>query len=263
MVITLYSPKVLDNITYINCGITTPALSGFISLSGLNNLEYFRCSSNGLSGLYGYEDNTNLKVLIASFNKIQNSIERLDNKPLEILFMQFNDITGTLPTLPSSLIRALLNNNSFLTGTLPSLSSNSLRELNVSNCRLSGSIPSLSSLANLRIFNISNQLGATKFTGPFGQLQLNSSLTDCIISSNQISTWVTGGVTLSLGLFLAQNNNFDTASIDAILQDFVTANKITGIRVLNLGGTGNQPPSVSGIVNKNILISRGWTVTTN
>jgi hypothetical protein len=33
--------------------------------------------------------------------------------------------------------------------------------------------------------------------------------------------------------------------------------------LLNLGGTGNAAPSSAGVTDKNTLISRGWTVTTN
>ena len=33
--------------------------------------------------------------------------------------------------------------------------------------------------------------------------------------------------------------------------------------IINVGGTGNAAPTGQGITDKNTLISRGWTVTTN
>ena len=67
----------------------------------------------------------------------------------------------------------------------------------------------------------------------------------------------------TLGDFQAQNNLLTQAAVDAILAAFVAANRTTGTRILNLGGTGNAAPSATGVTDKNTLISRGWTVTTN
>jgi hypothetical protein len=198
-----------------------------------------------------------------SNNKIRNSIERLDNKPLDLIYMQTNQFTGSIPRLPSSAIKAYFNNNRFLTGNIPSLSSNSLlQELFVNSCSLSGTVPPLSSCVKLKVFNASSQLGATKLNGVFGNLEYNTLLNDALIHSNQIAEW-SGGVPASLGYFLAHNNNLSTASVDSILQAFVNAGRDFGTRVLNLGGSGNQAPSPAGVNNKNILIGKGWTVTTN
>jgi hypothetical protein len=80
--------------------------------------------------------------------------------------------------------------------------------------------------------------------------------------SNQL-TGFGGAVPASLGNFQAQNNQLTSTAVNAILAAFVAANKTTGTKILNLGGTGNGAPTGQGITDKATLISRGWTVTTN
>lgn len=262
MIISIYSPDVANKITYISCGSTSPQLSGHIDLSGLNKLKTFRCINNSLTGLFGYGDNKTLIELNASTNKIENNIERLDNKPLDLIYLQSNLLTGNIPNLPQSTIRAYFNNNKNLTGSIPPLSSHALlQEFSVSNCSLSGSIPSLSACVKIKIFNASNQQSTDKLSGDIGDLSNNNSLTTLLIHSNKIDEWSGSSVPPTLNLFLAQNNLLNTASVDSLLQAFVDANRSSG--VLNLGGTGNQSPSSAGLINKNTLVSRGWTVTTN
>jgi len=74
---------------------------------------------------------------------------------------------------------------------------------------------------------------------------------------------VSGYISNSLGDFRAENNLLTAKAVNAILAAFVLANKTTGTRILNLGGTGNASPTGQGITDKATLISRGWTVTTN
>ena len=73
-----------------------------------------------------------------------------------------------------------------------------------------------------------------------------------------------GSVSNTLGDFQAQNNQLTQSSIDAILAAFVAANRTTGTRILNLGGTGNASPT-GGQNNPDrlTLVSRGWTVQVN
>jgi len=154
MVISLSSPSLFKNITYINCGTASVPLSGHIDLTGFTNIESFRCTSNSLTGLYGYGENKTLIDINVSNNKIRNNIERLDNKPLDLIYMQTNQFTGSIPRLPSSAIKAYFNNNRLLTGNIPTLSSNSLlQELFVNSCSLSGLVPPLSSCVKLKVFN--------------------------------------------------------------------------------------------------------------
>jgi len=104
------------------------------------------------------------------------------------------------------------------------------------NNQLSGLIPNLSSCTNLQ---------------------------QAYFHGNQLTGWTGGTVSNTLGDFQAQNNLLTQADVDAILAAFVAANKTTGTRVLDLGGTGNAAPSAAGVTDKNTLVSRGWTVTTN
>jgi hypothetical protein len=124
---------------------------------------------------------------------------------------------------------------------------------------MSGSIPSLSTNTALTYLNCtSNQL-----TGSIPSLSTNTALTYLNCASNQLTGYAGGGVSITLGEFYAQNNLLTQAAVDAILADLVAANRTTGTRVLNLGGTGNATPSAGGLADKATLVSRGWTVTTN
>ena len=81
-------------------------------------------------------------------------------------------------------------------------------------------------------------------------------LNDNQFGSLYIPTTYTNLIALS-----AANNDIDQQSINLILttiNDFGTSNG-----VIYLNGGNNQPPSGQGIVAKNALLSRGWTVITN
>jgi hypothetical protein len=103
-----------------------------------------------------------------------------------------------------------------------------------------GDIPNLSANTALTAFHCESQRGTTKITGFAG-----------------------GSVSATLGDFQAQSNQLSAAAVNAILAAFVAANRTTGTRTLNLGGTGNAAPTGQGITDKATLESRGWTVTTN
>ena len=147
--------------------------------------------------------------------------------------------------------------------------------------QLTGAIPSLSANTALTIFTAQQpadwcdsvpvgEYGADEFychnnqlTGAIPSLSANTALTIAYFYSNQLTDWSGGTVSNTLGDFQAQNNLLTQAAVDAILAAFVAANRTTGTRILNLGGTGNAAPSATGVTDKNTLISRGWTVTTN
>ena len=150
--------------------------------------------------------------------------------------------------------------NKNLFGQLPDLSAlTALTAFYCQNNQLTGSIPSLSSNTALTTFYCNyNQL-----TGSIPSLSSNTALTAFICNTNQLTGYSGGGVTATLGNFWAQDNQLSQAAVDAILADFVAANKTTGTRTLNLGGTGNATPSAAGLADKSTLQSRGWTVTTN
>jgi Leucine-rich repeat (LRR) protein len=108
-----------------------------------------------------------------------------------------------------------------------------LKELYLNYNQLSGTIPNLSNNISLQRFECYNN----KFTD------------------------FNGSVSNTLGEFRADSNLLTTSAVDAILSAFVQANRTSGVRSLNLGGTGNASPSPAGILNRNFLVgSLGWTV---
>jgi hypothetical protein len=75
--------------------------------------------------------------------------------------------------------------------------------------------------------------------------------------------WSGGSISATLGYYQADQCMLTAEAVNAILAAFVAANRTTGTRVLNLGGTGNAAPTGQGLIDKQTLIDRGWTVTTN
>jgi hypothetical protein len=124
-----------------------------------------------------------------------------------------------------------------LNGVIPSLYTNTLlQDFRVHSNQLTGSIPTLSACNILYIFQCDNNL---------------------------ITDYVGGSVSNTLDIFTANNNILPASAVNAILAAFVAANRTTGTRILNLGGTGNAAPTGQGLIDKVTLQSRGWTVTTN
>jgi hypothetical protein len=105
------------------------------------------------------------------------------------------------------------------------------------------------------------QVGNNQFTGTV-DISTNTVLITAGFTTNQFSNF-TGTVSNTVDNFQAQNNLLTQAAIDAILLAFVNAGRITGSRILSLGGTGNAAPSITGLGYKSTLTSRGWTVTHN
>jgi len=172
-----------------------------------------------------------------------------------------NQLTGSIPSLTANtaLVQFQCHTNQ-LTGSIPSLTANTaLTTFTCYNNQLTGSIPSLTANTALQQFYCHiNQL-----TGSIPSLTANTELTIFYCQTNQLTGWTGGTVSETLGDFRAQDNLLTQAAVDAILAAFVAANRTTGTRILNLGGTGNAAPSAAGVTDKNTLISRGWTVTTN
>jgi hypothetical protein len=134
-----------------------------------------------------------------------------------------------------------------------------LRIFRCNNNQLTGSIPSLNGLFFLQNFVCySNQL-----KGSIPNLTGLGNLRSLYCYSNQLTGFAGGSIPNTLGDFRAENNLLTSSAVNAILAAFVAANKTTGTRILNLGGTGNAAPTGQGITDKATLISRGWTVTTN
>lgn len=180
------------------------------------------------------------------------------------------------------------NGNSFstnLNNTISNLSSNgltgpyeitipfeaaldiSLSIFDISGNNLIGFFPDISYVTGLSSFNIANN----QIEGSVSKLHRLTSLASIDIRNNKISGYtshIEDGVlpiNPSLGVFNAQNNLLTQKAVDTLLADFVQGGRTSedGLCELTLDGTGNSAPSSQGITNKNILITRGWTVLTN
>lgn len=245
-------------------GLTAPVAvvfpSDYIGDTGLTTLTY---NNNNLAGsLPDISRNTELQVFGCQLCRFTGTVPDLSrNTKLTNYNVGSNQLTGRLPDLSSNTLLkyAFFYINQF-TGSIPDLSNNTVLEAFYCQAnQLTGPIPDLSNNIALAFFNCrTNQL-----TGNIPDLSNNTALTEFYCHTNQITGYVGGTVSATLGRFEAQNNLLTQAAVDALLAAFVAANKTTGTRILNLGGTGNATPSATGLADKATLVSRGWTVTTN
>jgi Leucine-rich repeat (LRR) protein len=259
-------PDLSSNTALQNFYCYSNQLTGSIpDLSSNTALQYFYCYSNQLTGsIPDLSSNTALQYFYCYSNQLTGSIPDLSSNTALLRFYCYsNQLTGSIPDLSSNTALAyFLCNINQLTGSIPDLSSNTaLQYFNCYSNQLTGSIPDLSSNTALQYFYCHiNQL-----TGSIPDLSSNTALQYFYCYSNQLTGWTGGTVSATLGDFQAYNNLLPQSVVDAILAAFVAAGRTSasGTCILNIGGTGNAAPSATGITDKNTLISRGWTVTTN
>jgi Leucine-rich repeat (LRR) protein len=208
-------------------------------LSGLSNLQEFRCGTNQLTGP------------IPSLSELSN---------LRFFGCGVNQLTGPIPSLSElNNLRVFNCDTNQFTGPIPSLSGlSNLQEFRCFTNQLTGPIPSLSELSNLREF----RCGTNQLTGPIPSLSGLSNLQVFGCSINELTGFDGGSVSITLGNFQAQNNQLTSTAVNAILAAFVAANKTAGTRIINLGGTGNAAPTGQGLVDKQTLLDRGWRTAT-
>lgn len=239
MIISLTSPQ---NITSIDAGTSSPKLGGVIDVSDFTNLQEIRCNDHDLTEVKGYADNPNIKIVLISGNLLSGSIPDITSmSSLERFWVMVNQFTGTFPDISGNLNLQVINvGNNNLTGTLPDISAigyPSLSRFNAYRNSFTGAIPDMVNIPKLDYLFLNNN-NLTDFTGSFPK---------------------------TLRRVFANNNNLTQTAVDNILQAIVDADRTTNMTdtILNIGGSGNSAPSAAGITNKNILIGRGWTVTTN
>jgi len=240
----------------------TTKLTGPIpSLSGLNELRFFQCHENQLTGTIPSLSGLNLlNTFICHTNQLTGTIPSLGGlNELRAFQCHENQLTGTIPSLSG--LNLLISFNCYtnqLTGSIPSLISNTqLIDFQCFTNQLTGPIPSLNAQ------HINFQCYDNQLTGSIPSLSANTQLINFWCNNNQLTGFAGGSVSITLGSFLAHNNQLTVSAVNAILAAFVAANKTTGTRTLNLGGTGNAAPTGQGLTDKSTLQSRGWTVTTN
>jgi hypothetical protein len=267
-------------ITEINCGTSSPKLSGSINISQFSNLTGFTCINNDITNLSGVGNCSSLKLLNIANNKLTGSIPNLssnilletficgDNKltgpipsylptisNLKIFFCYSNLLTGNIPNFNSDIESVSIHNNQF-TGPMPNLSTYS--KLNLFHCfqtfQLTGTIPNLPS--TMKDFRCQvNQL-----SGSIPNIS-NTVLIEFSCDNNQLTGFAGGSIPNTLNNFYANNNQLTSSTVNSLLSAFVAAGR-TGSGVLNLGGTTNFRPTGQGVIDVTTLRNRGWTVTT-
>jgi hypothetical protein len=251
-----------NNPNLININFSQNKIIG--SIPNLNNntqLRTFYCPVNELTGsIPTLSSNTQLRDFRCHLNQLTGTIPAINTNSFLVEFnCSSNQLTGQIPS-PYNLLN-FTNYYCFsnqLTGQIPTLNNN-IQRFDCNNNQLTGQIPNLNSLGILRVFVCrSNQI-----SGTIPSLSNNDQLIDFQCQSNLLIEFAGGSVSINLGNFQAQNNQLSAAAVNAILAAFVAANRTSGTRILNLGGTGNAAPTGQGLVDKQTLINRGWTVTTN
>jgi len=211
---------------------------------------------------FSISDPSKLTIFYCNSNQLTGSIPSLTaNTALTLFYCYSNQLTGSIPSLTANTALTIFYCHvNQLTGSIPSLTANTaLIQFACQSNQLTGSIPSLTANTALTIF----YCHINKLTGSIPSLTANTALTIFYCYSNQLTGYAGGLVSNTLGDFEAQNNLLTVSAVNALLSAFVAANRTTGTRTLNLGGTGNAAPTGQGITDKATLISRGWTVTTN
>lgn len=234
--------EVVTVVVFGQPGTGSPKLGGVVNVAPFTDLVELRARNHDITEVTGWENNSNLQVLLIADNKLTGPIPDLSNlTSIKYFWVMGNELTGSFPDLNG------------LTD---------LRLINVGNNNLTGTFPA--DLQSLGITKMSrfNAYG-NSFTGSIPDFAGQTVLQYCLVDNNNLTDF-TGTITPTMHRFIANNNNLTETAVDNILQALVDANGTSlQPKVLQLSGTGNSTPSAAGIANKNTLISRGWTVSTN
>jgi len=239
-------------------------LSGSIpALSSSINLTHFDVNTNYLTGALDLSKCYNLSYLDTSNNQLSGSFTLLDDigsAPANIGNIRHFDISNNYVSGVS--------NNRF-TGSITSFANYRLQHFNCSNNNFSGSLPYLQTVeiefsptGSLLYFNSSNNY----FTGTINLIDYRYTLQTFIANDNQLNNYslISGSVTPiynALTTFNVQNNLLPSGSIDNILLDLDASGIVSG--TVNLSGSGNQPPTTTGLTYTSSLKTKGWTVYVN
>lgn len=259
-----------STVTAINCGTSTPKLSGTIDLSAFTNLQSFVCNNNDITAITGYTSNTNIQNMEFNGNRVTGSVPNLNAMTnLKNFLARDNNFSGSLPSFSSSVleqIRIGVDGNYTgpkISGAVPSLNSlPSLTWLELSNHNLSGPLPALNNNPNLQLLQVGNNPG---LNGNIPSFSNNLIMTVVHVFGCSFTGFAGGTVTDILQQFYAFNNQLTAAAVNAILAALVAAGRTSasGICQCYLDGTGNAAPTGQGLIDRATLQDRGWTVHTN
>jgi hypothetical protein len=293
--ITIYPQYNSNQITNINCGTSSPRISGTIDISSFPNLSSFTCTSNDITSFQGFAECEKLATLNIVDNKLNDNFNdifpNISNRiNLRVFDCSENDLTGPIPSLsglpnltdfgcranlltgPIPSLSGLSNLKRFfchdqlgtkLTGAIPSLNNNSqLTDFFCHTNSLTGSIPSLTNNVNLNRFHC----GVNQLSGNIPNLTPNINLLSFYCNNNFLSGYDGGSISANLGTFVANSNQLTQSAVDAILSAFDATTRTTGTKILSLQ-TGNSAPSYTGGVTTTSLGSNfsrtGTLVTAN
>jgi hypothetical protein len=243
-------------VTSINCGTSSPKLSGTIDISAFPNLQQFRCNSNDITAISGYENNANIRELYYRNNKVSGSLPSLSGMTnLQYFFCDRNLHTGNLPSsfgpnirdfrcwlnsfsgpIPNILdgqyprMETFLCDRNQLTGPIPVLSGTLIATFHCFSNLLTGPIPTFNgrNLIRLREFHCDNN----RLSGPIPTFDDIPALRSFRCNNQNATVKITGSIpSLSANTALEEfrcNNNqltgFDGGSVSNTLGDFQAQN---------------------------------------
>jgi len=195
-------------VTKIDCGTSLPRLGGTVDISAFPNLKDFRCNSNDITAISGYQNNANLTFISIANNKITGNLPSFAGTPnLRVAIYANNLYTGTIPewnaaiasfnvaqnqltgSIPNFINNrwiALLVHENNLTGGIPPALSNQNSMVTFSchtNASLGGSIPNINTLTQLQRFLVAG----CGLTGSIPNLTSNINLTECWFHQNNLT----------------------------------------------------------------------------
>jgi hypothetical protein len=236
-----------NTVTQINCGTSSPKLSGTIDLSAFPNLQEFRCINNDITAISGYENNANLTFINLANNKITGNLPSFTGTPnLRAAVYNNNLYSGTIPVYSSLLANfQCLNNN--LSGTIPDLTNNNgWINFLVHQNNFTGPIPpSLSNQNNILVFSCY----ANPLTGSIPNINSCTRLQRLLLASCALTGPIpnlTNNVDLEDSWF---QNNLLTGSIPSLS----TNNKLTRFLCQNQRGTSK----ITGFAGGSVSITLG------
>jgi hypothetical protein len=251
-----------NTVTAIDCGTSSPRLSGTIDLSAFPNLQEFRCNNNDITAISGYENNANLTFINLGTNKITGNLPSFAGTPNLVTAVYSNNLySGTIPNYNSQLRNFQCTNNNNLSGTIPDLTNNNgWTNFLVHDNNLTGPIPpSLSNQSNILVFSCYSNpltgsipninacgqlqrflLASCNLTGSIPNLTNNVDLTECWFHNNLLTGSIPSlSANTKLERFLCQNQRgtskltgFAGGSVSNTLEDFqAQTNQLTQITV--------------------------------
>lgn len=246
-----------SNLSYFD--VNTNYITGTLDLSRCYNLTYFDASNNLLSGSF--------TLFNASGLANQYAFDNVGN--IRYFDISNNALSGALDIQYLTNLQHLDISNNKFGSPITSFSNYRLEHFDCSSNNFTGSFPFLQTVevefaptGTLLYFNTSNN----HFTGTINLSDYRITLQTFIANDNKLDnyTLLSGSYTPlynQLTTFNVQNNLLTSGSVDSILLDLNASGIVSG--TVNLSGSGNQPPTATGLAYTASLKTKGWNVYVN